>query len=231
MMVGCLRVGYLHSHLKRKNTLCCKGFAFGFWSTFGAVCFGFWWGLFGIVFFGGAFRFWERFKFWFCVLCGNLFGAFLYCFCCTFFSTIISTFLHSSCLFSWPKSVSTFFRFVPIRWVNFTKCIFRFSCILQQLMFVQLVQVCFAKPLAKQNRQSRLTRKYGILSFQDMKSTSLMAKFATFIGVPRGFPGGVSAGGRPAARSEEPSSAQLATAWGGEDLVRNEWKLVRGFHV
>ena len=39
-------------------------------------------------------------------------------------------------------------------------------------MFVQLVQVCFAKPLAKKNRQSRLTRKHGILSFQDMKSTS-----------------------------------------------------------
>ena len=58
-----------------------------------------------------------------------------------------------------------------------------------------------------------------------------MAKFATFIGVPRGFSGGVSAGGRPAARSEEPSSAQLATAWGGEDLVRNEWKLVRGFMI
>ena len=34
----CLRVGNLHSHLKRKETLCCKGFAFGFWSTFGAVC-------------------------------------------------------------------------------------------------------------------------------------------------------------------------------------------------
>ena len=54
-----------------------------------------------------------------------------------------------------------------------------------------------------------------------------MAKFATFTGVPRGFPGGVSAGGRPAARSEEPSSAQLATAWGGENLVRNEWKLLK----
>lgn len=54
----------------------------------------------------------------------------------------------------------------------------------------------------------------------------IMAKFATFIGVPRGFPGGVSAGGRPAARSEEPSSAQLA-AWGGGDLVRNEWKLLK----
>jgi hypothetical protein len=64
--------------------------------------------------------------------------------------------------------------------------------------------------VTKQNGQDRLTRKHGILSFQDMKSTSWLNS-PHLLGFHAGS-GGVSAGGRPAARSEEPSSAQLATA-------------------